>query len=122
MALASLVGTPFSGASGILTVTAYAGGVANYQYELRITSYNVCYTKLLREWSDWVVHSGLLSDERLRLFRCINQLLQFRLDPERHAEQFDYLLQQIYGQPLLDRVRLMLAGEKVFEDAPVIVV
>jgi len=73
-----------------------------------------------REWSDWVVHSGLLSDERLRLFRCINQLLQFRLDPERHAEQFDYLLQQIYGQPLLDRVRLMLAGEKVFEDAPVI--
>ncbi|WP_020684010.1 30S ribosomal protein S12 methylthiotransferase accessory factor YcaO [Marinobacterium rhizophilum] len=75
---------------------------------------------LAREWSDWVIHSGLLADERLRLCRCINQLLQFRLDPERHAEQFDYLLQQIYGQPLLDRVRLMLSGEKVFEDAPVI--
>jgi ribosomal protein S12 methylthiotransferase accessory factor len=73
-----------------------------------------------QEWSDWVMHSGLLSDERLRLFRCINQLLQFRLDPERHAEHFDYLLQQIYGQPLLDRVRQMLTGEKVFVDAPVI--
>ncbi|UTW13610.1 30S ribosomal protein S12 methylthiotransferase accessory factor YcaO [Marinobacterium rhizophilum] len=73
-----------------------------------------------QEWSDWVMHSGLLGDERLRLFRCINQLLQFRLDPERHAEQFDYLLQQIYGQPLLERVRLMLGGESVFVDAPVV--
>jgi ribosomal protein S12 methylthiotransferase accessory factor len=60
----------------------------------------------------------LLSDERLRLFRCINQLLQFRLDAERHTENFEYLLQKIYGQPLLTRVRSMLSGEEVFGDVP----
>ncbi len=75
---------------------------------------------LAQGWSDWVMRSGLLSDDRLRLFRCINQLLHFRLDPERHAEQFDYLLQQIYGEPLLERVRLMLSGESVFDDAPIL--
>jgi ribosomal protein S12 methylthiotransferase accessory factor len=69
-------------------------------------------------WSDWVLRCGLLSDERLRLFRCINQLLQFRLDAERHTENFEYLLQKIYGQPLLTRVRSMLSGEDVFGDVP----
>jgi ribosomal protein S12 methylthiotransferase accessory factor len=69
-------------------------------------------------WSDWVLRCGLLSDERLRLFRCINQLLQFRLDAERHTENFEYLLQKIYGQPLLTRVRSMLSGEEVFGDVP----
>ncbi|MFC6672533.1 30S ribosomal protein S12 methylthiotransferase accessory factor YcaO [Marinobacterium aestuariivivens] len=72
--------------------------------------------QLALEWSDWVLQSGNGSAVGARLYRCLNQLLQFRLDPERQTAHFEYLLQQIHGEPLLRRVRSMLAGGEVFLD------
>ncbi|MBY4678670.1 30S ribosomal protein S12 methylthiotransferase accessory factor YcaO [Marinobacterium arenosum] len=71
-----------------------------------------------REWSDWTLQQGQLSGERAELHRCLNQCLKFTLDESRPLEQYQPVLEQLYGEPLLSRCRAMLTGEQLFTDLP----
>lgn len=75
---------------------------------------------LAQEWSDWVLRNADIGVERSRLFRCLDQRLQFQQDPERRTENFNPLLRRLYGEGLFDRVDAMLRGERVFSDIPVL--
>ncbi|GGO80285.1 hypothetical protein GCM10011348_16580 [Marinobacterium nitratireducens] len=74
--------------------------------------------QLALEWSEWVLQNPSASESWMRLFRCLNQMLLFRLDPDRHTAHFEYLLKQIHGETLLRRVQGMLDGQDVFADLP----
>ncbi|NVK41426.1 MAG: YcaO-like family protein [Oceanospirillaceae bacterium] len=74
--------------------------------------------QLALEWSEWVLQNPSASETWMRLYRCLNQLLLFRLDPERQTAHFEYLLKQIHGEALLGRARGMLDGDDIFSDLP----
>ena len=65
--------------------------------------------------NDWLLHFGMLSSSKLKLHRCLNQMLQFRLLGECNASAFSAVLNNLYGAALVARCHAMIEGEGVFE-------
>ncbi|PKM42203.1 MAG: 30s ribosomal protein S12 methylthiotransferase accessory protein YcaO [Gammaproteobacteria bacterium HGW-Gammaproteobacteria-1] len=65
--------------------------------------------EVIREGCDWVRHFGQASDERQRVYRCVETLLN--LDG---AEGYAAALQQLYGVGTLDQAQALLSGELRF--------
>ncbi|MGD9787971.1 MAG: 30S ribosomal protein S12 methylthiotransferase accessory factor YcaO [Sulfuricellaceae bacterium] len=69
----------------------------------------------IREGCDWVRHFGQLNDQRRKVYRCIESLLNLEED-----EGYDEALGHLYGADTLARAKALLEGEERFFglDAP----
>ena len=61
------------------------------------------------EGCEWVRHYGQLSEERLRVYRCIETLIGLE-----EMEGFDTVVPLLYGESTLQLAQALLAGEACF--------
>ncbi len=66
------------------------------------------------EWNDWCLQMDQLSDERLRFYRCLQALLEIKLDDSREYAQYTDSLKLMYGEATVDDGIKLLEGEDSF--------
>ncbi|MCW9015173.1 MAG: 30S ribosomal protein S12 methylthiotransferase accessory factor YcaO [Gammaproteobacteria bacterium] len=66
------------------------------------------------EWNDWCLHMDQLDDERIRYYRCLQALLEIRLDDEREFSDYESSLQLMYGKDNVTIGIELIEGDAVF--------
>lgn len=63
----------------------------------------------IREGCDWVRHFGQLNEQRRKVYRCIESLLNLE-----EVEGYELALSQLYGEEALEQAQALLEGEVRF--------
>lgn len=63
---------------------------------------------------EWLLHFGEVPKNKLRLYRCLQQLLAFHLAEPGSEARYRAILAALYGEVLLAEAERLLAGQQVF--------
>jgi len=66
------------------------------------------------EWNDWCLQMDQLNDERIRFYRCLQALLEIKLDESREYADYTDSLKLMYGNNTVDDGIKLLEGEDLF--------
>ncbi len=66
------------------------------------------------EWNDWCLQMDQLNDERVRFYRCLQALLEIKLDDSREYVEYTDSLNLMYGKDTVDAGIKLLEGEDTF--------
>ena len=66
------------------------------------------------EWNDWCLQMDQLNDERIRFYRCLQALLEIKLDDSREYAEYTDSLKLMYGDSTVDDGIKLLEGEDSF--------
>jgi len=66
------------------------------------------------EWNDWCLHMDQLDDERVRYYRCLQALLEIKLDNERDYKSYENNLKLMYGEQNVKTGINVIEGEELF--------
>ncbi len=66
------------------------------------------------EWNDWCLQMDQLNDERIRFYRCLQALLEIKLDESREYGQYTDSLKLMYGNDTVEDGIKLLEGEDSF--------
>lgn len=67
------------------------------------------------ELAEWVLNFDHLTEEEVKLTRCLAELIHLHVDPHRDAEHYERPLVAVYGQETYQEALANLAGEGVFD-------
>lgn len=68
------------------------------------------------EMSEWLLAFQHLPAPRMRLFRCLHQVLGIELSESRELDSYLSVLERIYTPELVKRCREMIQGQELFSD------
>jgi len=66
------------------------------------------------EWNEWCLHMDQLDDERIRYYRCLQALLEIKLDDERDYAAYESSLNLMYGEQNVKTGIDVIEGNKLF--------
>lgn len=66
------------------------------------------------EWNDWCLHMDQLDDERIRFYRCLQALLEIKLDDERDYDAYQNSLNLMYGENNVNTGIELVEGNELF--------
>ncbi|NRQ02789.1 30S ribosomal protein S12 methylthiotransferase accessory factor YcaO [Marinobacterium sp. xm-d-530] len=71
--------------------------------------------ELALEQVDWMLNFGHLTDDEIKLHRCLSELIRLEIDSNREREQYERPLVALYGEALYQEALANIAGEKLFD-------
>ena len=66
------------------------------------------------EWNEWCLHMDQLDDERIRYYRCLQALLEIKLDDERDYAAYENSLNLMYGEQNVKTGIDVIEGRELF--------
>jgi len=66
------------------------------------------------EWNEWCLHMDQLDDERIRYYRCLQALLEIKLDDEREYAAYESSLNLMYGEQNVKTGIDVIEGKELF--------
>jgi len=66
------------------------------------------------EWNEWCLHMDQLDDERIRYYRCLQALLEIKLDDERDYAAYESSLNLMYGEQNVKTGIDVIEGNQLF--------
>ena len=66
------------------------------------------------EWNDWCLHMDQLDDARIRFYRCLQALLEIKLDEDRCYADFETSLALMYGDDNVKTCIDLIEGKELF--------
>lgn len=66
------------------------------------------------EWNDWCLHMDQLDDERVRYYRCLQALLEIKLNDKRDYSDYESNLNLMYGEQNVKTGINVIEGKELF--------
>jgi ribosomal protein S12 methylthiotransferase accessory factor len=66
------------------------------------------------EWNEWCLHMDQLNDERIRYYRCLQALLEVKLDDDRDYHNYEDSLKLMYGNDNVKVAIDLIEGKEIF--------
>ncbi len=66
------------------------------------------------EWNDWCLHMDQLNDDRIRYYRCLQALLEIKLDDDKNYHDYEDSLKLMYGDDNVKVAIDLIEGKEIF--------